>query len=151
MKASKRRGRLRLAVQIVVFALFLFLLLGTRQEMTTGSLHSLFFQGDPLVGLAVMVAGRFVIPSMLIGGVFILAATLVFGRGWCGWLCPLGSLFDWMPARKSGRDQPWRSHWWRQGKNLALLMIVLAVFGRSFTVSTSGREPNRSSGFNFQV
>ncbi|MFC1893118.1 hypothetical protein ACFLYR_03665 [Chloroflexota bacterium] len=56
-KDSKTWRRLRQAVQILALLLFLYLMLGTRQDGTTILPHDLFFRLDPLAGIAAMVAG----------------------------------------------------------------------------------------------
>jgi MauM/NapG family ferredoxin protein len=60
----------------------------------------LFFRLDPLVGLVNLLAARRLVPALLIGGAVTLVATLALGRVWCGWLCPLGTVLDWTPARR---------------------------------------------------
>jgi polyferredoxin/formate hydrogenlyase subunit 6/NADH:ubiquinone oxidoreductase subunit I len=50
-----------------------------------------FFNIDPLVFVATSIAARTVIWSLAAGAVTLLL-TLVFGRIFCGWICPLGTL-----------------------------------------------------------
>ena len=84
--------RLRPFVQLAAFLLFLLLALGIGR---TGWLPAdLFFRLDPLVGLAHMLAARQIVSALLIGALIVLVATLVLGRVWCGWLCPLGAVLD---------------------------------------------------------
>ncbi len=88
MRATTLR-RVRPWVQILTFLLFLYLLFRAGQ---TGFLSSdLFFRFDPLVGIANMVAARQVAPALLAGALIALAAAVVLGRAWCGWICPLGA------------------------------------------------------------
>ena len=63
----------------------------------------LFFRLDPLAGIAGMIAARQIVPALLIGAAVMLVATLLLGRVWCGWLCPLGTVLDVTPARHSKR------------------------------------------------
>ena len=84
--------RLRPWVQGGAFVLFLVVTLaGGRIAWLPADL---FFRLDPLVGLAGMIAARRWVPALAVGGLVMLALTLVTGRVWCGWLCPLGTLFD---------------------------------------------------------
>ncbi|MGQ9841229.1 MAG: 4Fe-4S binding protein [Anaerolineae bacterium] len=82
------------------------------------------------MGLAHVLAARQAAPGLLIGAALALAFALCFGRAWCGWLCPLGTVLDWAPARKvhpRESDIPSR---WRQVKHFLLaLIVILAVFG----------------------
>jgi MauM/NapG family ferredoxin protein len=131
---SRTRGRLRRIAQIALFALFVFLLLGTRQEMKTGLPHDGFFLADPLVGLAAMTAGRGWILPMAIGGLAVLAATLVLGRAWCGWVCPLGSVLDWIPAHRPRDNERDLAGFWRQGKQLVLFLVIFGALLGSLTL-----------------
>jgi MauM/NapG family ferredoxin protein len=87
----------------------------------------LFFRLDPLAGLAGMLAARRVVPAMLIGGLVTLVLTVVAGRAWCGWLCPLGTVLDWVPAHKSTSKEADLDPRWRQAKYFVLGVIILAA------------------------
>ncbi len=120
--------RLRSWVQVAAFGLFLGLLVQARHSDFLPA--DLFFRFDPLVGLANMLAGRQVIPALLVGALIALAAALVFGRAWCGWLCPLGTLLDWAPAAAARRHETDPRPWLRRVKYFLLLLIgVLALLG----------------------
>ena len=76
-----------------------------------------------------MLASRSWIAPLTLGGITLLMA-LVLGRVWCGWLCPLGTLLDWTPARSPRKNQMDIPSYWRQVKHLVLFTILLAaVFG----------------------
>jgi polyferredoxin len=68
-------------------------------------------------------------PAM-VPGVLTLLLTIVAGRVWCGWLCPLGTLLDWMPSRyqrKSCKDALSR---WRKAKYYMLFILLFStLFG----------------------
>jgi polyferredoxin len=101
---ARRLRRLRPWVQLAAFLVFIALLIAAgRSGFIPGDL---FYRLDPLVGLAGALAARRVVPAMLFGATIALAAALVLGRGWCGWICPLGTLLDWIPARHTKRYDP---------------------------------------------
>ena len=112
-------------VQAAAFVLFIALLIAAGKMAFLPA--DLFFRLDPLVGTATMVAGRRIVPALLVGSAIVLVATLILGRAWCGWLCPLGAVLDWTPARRSKRFEPDPSPRLRGVKYLLLAMIAVAA------------------------
>ncbi|MGE5602473.1 MAG: 4Fe-4S binding protein [Nitrososphaerales archaeon] len=119
--------RLRRVVQWVAFLLFAALLVLAATAPATARWLMAF---DPLTGLASMVASRSVSKLLLAGALAGLLFALVLGRAWCGWLCPLGALLDWTPARKPRPKEADLGAGWRRVKYFLLALIVfLAVLG----------------------
>ncbi len=89
---------------------------------------------DPLVSLSTAIASRSWIWSLAAAGV-ILAVCLVIPRGFCGYVCPLGTvidLFDWAVGRRINRWKLKDQHrgWWVHLKYYLLVgCLVSAVFG----------------------
>ncbi len=85
----------RRAAQLALLAAFLWLFRrtdsGGADELPGG--ENLFFRLDPLVGSAAMLAGRQFLAAFWPAAI-VVALTLVFGRFFCGWVCPLGTLLD---------------------------------------------------------
>jgi ferredoxin len=86
---------LRRVSQTLFFVLFLFLLLRTEYrgyDIIRYPVNT-FFQLDPLLGLSTLLALREAVahfwPALLT-----VVVTLLLGRVFCGWFCPLGSLLD---------------------------------------------------------
>jgi len=125
-KTPNKWQRSRQAVQVLALALFLYLLLGTQQGSTTILPHDLFFRLDPLAGITAMLAGRSWIPALALGGATLLL-TLVAGRAWCSWLCPLGTIIDWIPSRKTRKYRPDIHPYWRQVKHFLLFAALIAA------------------------
>ena len=85
----------RRTVQLALLVLFVWLFRRTEYAGadTLPGGENLFFRLDPLVGAAAMLAGRCVIAAFW-PALGLLLLTLVFGRFFCGWICPLGTLLD---------------------------------------------------------
>ena len=87
----------RIVVQTAFFALWVALVLVTKRPMDSWlAKHvpvSFFLRIDPLV-TTVVCGGMRVGVSILFLGFVTLAITIVMGRVFCGWVCPLGSIFD---------------------------------------------------------
>jgi polyferredoxin/formate hydrogenlyase subunit 6/NADH:ubiquinone oxidoreductase subunit I len=126
--------RFRQTIQILALALYIFLLFAALERRAVFPLADIFFRFDPLVGLAAMLASRSWIPRLALALVT-LGLTLVFGRVWCGWLCPLGTLLEWVrfpaagrPSAGSGLSRAMNlSPRWRTVKNAILLLILAAA------------------------
>jgi ferredoxin len=94
--------RTRRLVQFAVFAFFVYLLFAALQHKAAFPLADLFFRFDPLAALATMLAARQWLPHLALA--FATAAvTLVLGRVWCGWLCPLGTVLEWFRFKQARR------------------------------------------------
>jgi MauM/NapG family ferredoxin protein len=116
---------IRLSVQILLLLLFLYLLVGNRVGATTFLPGDLFFHLNPLTGFSAMLAEkRFIAPMLL--GLLTIGLTLVLGRAWCSWICPLGTLLDWTSPRRR-RNTPGHPSQWRQVKYLVLLAILVGA------------------------
>ncbi len=88
---------------------------------------------DPLAMLAQTLASRRFLASSALALVTV-ALTLVLGRVWCSWLCPLGTLLDWMPLRRlRGRRQPPPDSW-RAAKYGLLLTLLSAALLTNLTL-----------------
>jgi MauM/NapG family ferredoxin protein len=84
---------LRRLSQTITFLLFVGIFLFTQYPHATKFPLDAFLRLDPLVATVAMIGSRAIITTMLWAGV-LLALTLVFGRFFCGYVCPLGTLID---------------------------------------------------------
>ncbi len=120
---------LRRAVQAAALLAFLYLMGAANFLNPLPGLANLFLRLDPLVAVTAMLAGRALIAGMALAGVTVVAA-LLFGRAWCGWFCPFGTVLDIFAPRKAVRQRSAPPERLRLVKYLLLLIIVLAaVFG----------------------
>lgn len=115
--------RARRVTQVAATVLFFLLAALTYRGAEWLVPTDLFFRLDPLVALGASLAARTVLTTLLLS-LGMLAVGLVFGRAWCGWLCPLGALLDWITPRAPHPGE--RHPAWRHAK-YALLVVILAA------------------------
>ncbi len=82
---------LRIASQIIFLGLFVYCFMATATIANRLFINP-FFSVDPLNFLITSIATRIVLPFVLALGLVIF--TIVFGRFFCGFMCPLGSIID---------------------------------------------------------
>src|SRR5512147_1641092 len=123
--------RLRQGVQVFFFVLFVYLLFAGLQHQEVNSLANLFFRLNPLSAMAAMLASR-QWSLDLAWALIIVALTILVGRAWCGWICPTGTLLEWISFRQARLNARKISPRLRLVK-YALLVIVLAaaLFGNA--------------------
>ncbi|MCS7259800.1 MAG: 4Fe-4S binding protein [Anaerolineae bacterium] len=121
--------RLRQVSQALFFLLFLYLLVAALQRRVAFPLADLFFRFDPLSALGAMLASREWLPRLGLALITV-GITLLLGRVWCGWICPLGTVLEWLgPGAARGRA-PNVAPQWRSAKYLLLVgILAAAVFG----------------------
>ncbi len=116
--------RLRKIAQVASVVLFFLLALLTFRGSETFIPLDLYFRLDPLAAFGAMVAMRAIVATMLLALVA-LALGFVFGRAWCGWLCPLGALLDWLSPHTARKIELHTQ--WRGGKYILLFVVVTAA------------------------
>ncbi|MCC6445476.1 MAG: 4Fe-4S binding protein [Armatimonadetes bacterium] len=89
-----RIQNIRRMAQAAFFLLFLGLLAQTALPLRPLLPVDLFFRADPLVFLTAGLASRAVTPSMVVFSVGVLVITVLLGRFFCGWVCPMGTAVD---------------------------------------------------------
>jgi polyferredoxin len=89
----KKLVLLRRLSQGFFLALFIFILWSTTYPLTGAVPSGVFFAVDPLVMLVTSLSERLVLRGVA-PAVLMLVVTLVLGRFFCGWVCPLGTMID---------------------------------------------------------
>ncbi|MBM4041662.1 MAG: 4Fe-4S binding protein [Planctomycetes bacterium] len=119
-----RWGRRRTGVQAAALALFAYLALAPWLGWPLPLPAGLFLRFDPLVFLVSSVAGRGLAPWGLLA-LGLVAATAVFGRVFCGWVCPMGSGMDAVGRLRAG----WRRPAWAAKLAPVRFALLLALLG----------------------
>ena len=130
--------RARQITQIAALLIFLALLLVTRGGQFPSLGHAaatpVFFRLDPLAMLASIIAGRRWVEGLALAFVT-LGVTVVLGRVWCGWICPLGTTLDWIgPRRQKAKRTAEPSERWRLVKVVVLIAILGAALAGNMTL-----------------
>ncbi len=124
---------LRKIVQYLALLLFIVLFVWSRRGGWPPELVNLPMQLDPLAMLSHLLASRTFLASSA-EALLVIALTVVLGRAWCGWLCPMGtvlqlfSLDRWRGKRKAPPDS------WRKTKYGLLIVILAAALFANLTL-----------------
>jgi MauM/NapG family ferredoxin protein len=120
--------------QIAFLAVFVLLFVTTDyrgNDQISVALNS-FFRADPLVAAAYLLSAR-AFTILLLPGLLVLLFSLLLGRFFCGWICPLGTLLD------------LTTRWIKKGKPLSFLrgrfkyyLLATILFAALFNVNLVG-------------
>ncbi len=91
--------------QVFFLALFIHILWSTTYPLTGLLPPETFFRADPLIMIFTSISERIVLPG-LVFSLIMLSVTLVLGRFFCGWICPLGTVIDWTGALRKKSTVP---------------------------------------------
>ena len=122
----------RRLAQALFLVLFLFLFRKTDYAGTDEIPYAvnIFFRWDPLVAASAMLAAKAFI-RLLIPSFIVIAMTLLLGRFFCGWVCPLGTCLDVahkiIPPKSAGERRYYRSYKYY----ILTIVLVAAIFGVS--------------------
>ncbi len=129
IRSRKKWITVRKAVQLAALLSFIALIVMARRGGWPAEIVNVPLRLDPLLMLTHALATR----TLLIGSalaLIVLMLTLIFGRAWCGWLCPLGTVLDLFTFKRWRKKSAGVSDNWRTVKYLLLLVIIAAaIFG----------------------
>ena len=117
----------RIVSQVFFFAAFVFFIWVTWLSRLGGYPVSLILEMDPLVGVATALSTHTVY-RWLWRGVFVLALTLLLGRVFCNWICPYGTLHQFVGWLFNIRGNKDNIHKNRYRSVFQLKYIILTIF-----------------------
>ena len=123
----------RIGVQVSALAGFVVLFVMTKRGGWSAGLVDFPLRLSPLTMLAQMLASRTFLAGSSIC-LFLVILTLVFGRAWCGWLCPLGTILDLFSFKNSRTLKSSPPESWRKVKYGVLLVTLVAALLGNLTL-----------------
>ncbi len=128
--------KINLAQISQVFFLILFLFLFVRTEYRGSDEISLalnsFFRANPLVVVSYLLA-NLSFNWLLLPGIILILATVILGRFFCGWICPLGTTIDLTTKYiKKGKPLSFLK------TNLKYYLLLLLLFASLFKINIAG-------------
>jgi len=127
--------RVRIVVQFAIFFLWAALIVATHHPMDSWLAKkipvSIMLRIDPLAMTVVMGGMRMGIQIMMLGFVT-MGVSMLLGRVFCGWVCPLGAIFDaygWVLRRMRVRFEGPSPSWFRLKYYLLAALLLFAVLG----------------------
>lgn len=125
---SQRNLWLRRVSQGLFLALWSFLFWEMAHEMQSVVPADLFLLTNPLATAVAMAAARVWVPAVLFS-LILVGLTLLWGRFFCGWICPLGTCLDIIGTLWKGRGsrELQNDHAWRRLKYYLLVATGAAA------------------------
>lgn len=118
----------RKILQVFSLAVFVLTLVFSKDSAFPSKLTSSLVDLSPLAMLSNLFSSKVFLSGSLLSLVIFLSS-LVVGRAWCGWLCPMGTLLDVFNFSKlrSRKKPPQALRKLKYG--LLIVILVLAIFG----------------------
>jgi len=130
VKLNKLMSRIRRVSQIVFLLLFCVLLFQPNINYQRYLHTELFLELDPLAAILASVSGR-VLSEWIALSIITILLTLVLGRVFCGWVCPMGTTIDLSElAIYRRKKNPAQKKNWQWLKYAVLVAVIFsALFG----------------------
>ena len=133
MKSSSRWVFARKLIQYLSLAAFLFIFLRATWNGLPANVVNIFMRLDPLLILANLFASRtFILASSI--ALLTVIFTLIFGRAWCGWICPLGTMLDIFSFNRIRRKRSSPPESWRKIKYVLLVAVLVSALLGNLTL-----------------
>ena len=129
--------RLSQALFLMIF-FYLFYGLAYHPDNSTAGPTGLFFNLDPLIMLTVWLGGHAVASALLLSLITLISA-VVFGRWFCGWVCPFGALNNLFTSWRSGkRKDKLKEASYSRGQKAKYYIVIGVLAGSFFGANIAG-------------
>lgn len=133
-RIRKRRYLLWRSARVIsqLFFLLLFFFLFIKTDYTgSDTLEyavNILFRIDPLLAISTMLATKTII-ALMVPALVVIVVSLIVGRAFCGWFCPLGTLLDLWHKLVKTRTSNTASIYPNLAKLLLVFILISAVLG----------------------
>lgn len=120
---------IRRLIQALFLLLFLFLFIQTESKGNDelGYPVRLFLDFDPLILLTTLLSAHAAAKAFALS-LFTIAITILLGRVFCGWVCPLGTLNNLVGSIRKRRPAGIYANWYRVKYYILIAILASAVF-----------------------
>jgi MauM/NapG family ferredoxin protein len=129
--------KIRIVTQIMFLTLFVGFLYFVNNQTNGYTIESEWMlRANPFTALLTLIASHTIMISLAVTAGIIGVATVLFGRFFCGFLCPLGTMIDAVDAtlfkKMRSRDRKVPRYFQRIKYVIMIAFLVLSVFGALF-------------------
>lgn len=126
--SKKNLRRISQGLFLILF-LFLFIQTESKGSDTLGYPVKLFLDFDPLIFLTTLFSSYArKVPSAFFLSIIIILVTVILGRVFCGWVCPLGTLNNIISSLRKKQSQKLHWHWHRAKYYILIALLTSSIF-----------------------
>ncbi len=122
---------------IVLFIISLPFLSINNSDVVIAIPHNLFLKLSPLIGIMSSVAARVLTVSLLFILPFIVVS-LLFGRIFCGWICPFGTIHHGISYLKTRFVKKSKKYAYSKFQKLKYVILLIIFFSAVFSLNIAG-------------
>ncbi|HUH66264.1 MAG TPA: 4Fe-4S binding protein [Syntrophales bacterium] len=126
--------KIRIATQGIFLFMFLWLFLQTEAKGANelGYPVKIFLDADPLIFITTILSSREWYQTFYLA-IVVAVATVVLGRVFCGWICPLGTLNNMISAIRARSRKAVAAGWFRLKYYILIFLVVSSLLSLQLT------------------
>ena len=125
-------AKIRPVIQGIFMIFFIVLFIRMSYPFHQDFTKNFFFNFDPLIAFSIILSGTAVMTGLLVSVVTVVL-TVLFGRVFCGWVCPMGAVQHFVYRKETGKKRkffnvgPRLHNVLRYGKYVVLVALIIVV------------------------